>query len=103
MLWSDNFMIVYTSDKPDLASEFIDFFYDPANAAVLTNYIQYIAPVDGVDAELVKMGGDAAKLVDDPLVVPTPELLENVSIFGPLDENEEEQFDERFAEITGSG
>lgn len=103
MLWSDNFMIAYTSDKPDLATEFINFFYDPVNAAVLTNYIQYIAPVDGVDAELVKMGGDAAKLVDDPLVVPTPELLANVNIFGGLDEDQEEKFDERFAEITGSG
>jgi spermidine/putrescine transport system substrate-binding protein len=103
MLWSDNFMIPYTSDKPDLASQFIDFFYDPANAAVLTAYIQYISPVDGVTAELTKMGGKAAKLVDNPLVNPTDEYLSTLSIFGPLDPEEEEEFDKRFAEITGSG
>ncbi|MBK5289071.1 MAG: spermidine/putrescine ABC transporter substrate-binding protein [Acidimicrobiia bacterium] len=102
-LWSDNFLIPYTSDKPDLGTDFINFFYDPKNAAVLTAEIQYISPVDGVDAELTKLGGDAAKLVDNPLVVPTDEFLAQLSIFGVLDETAEEKFDKRFAEVTGAG
>ncbi len=103
MLWSDNFMIPYTSDKADLASEFINYFYDPKNAAVLTTFIQYISPVDGVVAELTAMGGDSAKLVDNPLVNPTDQYLEQLNIFGPLSPTDEEKFDKRFAEITGSG
>jgi spermidine/putrescine transport system substrate-binding protein len=103
MLWSDNFMIPYTSDKVALASEFINFFYDPVNAATLTANIQFISPVDGVPEQLTAMGGDAAALVDNPLVVPTDEFLASLSLFGPLDPTEEELFDERFAEITGSG
>lgn len=103
MLWSDNFMIPYTSDKPDLASEFINYFYEPKNAAILTNFIQYISPVDGVAAELTAMGGDAAALVDNPLVNPTDEFLATLAIFGPLSPADEEKFDKRFAEITGSG
>jgi spermidine/putrescine transport system substrate-binding protein len=103
MLWSDNFMIPSTSDKPDLASEFINFFYDPENAAVLMAFIQYISPVDGVEAELTALGGDAAALVDNPLVVPTEEFLATLAIFGPLGPEEEEEFDNRFAEITGQG
>lgn len=102
-LWSDNFMIPVSSDKPDLASEWINFFYDPANAARLTSFIQYISPVEGVAEELIKLGGDAAKLVDDPLVNPTEALLATLSIFGPLNEAEEILFDERFAEIQGAG
>jgi spermidine/putrescine transport system substrate-binding protein len=102
-LWSDNFMIPYTTEKADLATEFINFFYDPKNAAVLTAGIQYISPVDGVAEELTKLGGKAAKLVDNPLVVPTDEFLSTLSIFGVLDSKEEEQFDKRFAEITGTG
>ena len=35
MLWSDNFMIPIGTDKVDLATEWINFFYDPHNAAVL--------------------------------------------------------------------
>jgi len=103
MLWSDNFMIPYTTDKADLASEFINYFYDPVHAAVLTADIQYISPVDGVPEQLTKMGGDAAKLANNPLVNPTPEFLTGFSIFGPLGPAEEAKFDKRFAEITGSG
>jgi spermidine/putrescine transport system substrate-binding protein len=103
MLWSDNFMIPYTTDKADLASEFINYFYDPKNAAILTAFIQYISPVDGVPAELTALGGDAAKLVDNPLVNPTDEFLSQLAIFGPLSPGDEEKFDKKFAEITGSG
>ena len=102
-LWSDNFMIPYTTEKADLASEFINFFYDPKNAAILTAEIQYISPVDGVAEELTKLGGDAAKLVDNPLVVPTDAFLATLSIFGVLDPKTEAAFDKRFAEITGTG
>lgn len=102
-LWSDNFMIPSTTDKPELASDFINFFYDPKNAAVLTAEIQYISPVNGVAEELTKLGGDAAKLVDNPLVVPTDDFLAKLSIFGVLDAKTEEQFDKRFAEVTGAG
>ena len=52
MLWSDNFLIPIGTDKADLASEWINFFYDPKNAAVLTAGIQYVSPVAGT--------GDAA-------------------------------------------
>lgn len=103
MLWSDNFMIPYTTDKADLASQFINYFYDPKNAATLTTFIQYISPVEGVATELTAMGGDAAKLVDNPLVNPTDESLAGLAIFGPLSSSDEEKFDKRFAEITGSG
>lgn len=102
-LWSDNFMIPYTTGKADLATEFVNFFYDPKNAAILTAEIQYISPVDGVAEELTKLGGDAAKLVDNPLVVPTDAFLATLSIFGVLDERAEAAFDKRFAEVTGTG
>ena len=70
MLWSDNFLIPIGTDKVDLATEWINFFYDPKNAAVLTAGILYNSPVAGVAEELTKLGGDAAALVENPLVVP---------------------------------
>ena len=102
-IWSDNFMIPVSSEKPDLASEWINFFYDPVNAALLTSFIQYVSPVQGTADELIKLGGDAAKLVDDPLVNPTEAMLATLSIFGTLNEAEEIRFDKRFAEIQGAG
>jgi spermidine/putrescine transport system substrate-binding protein len=103
MLWSDNFLIPIGTDKVDLATEWINFFYDPKNAAVLTAGIFFNSPVAGVAEELTKLGGDAAALVDNPLVVPTDEFLAQLSIFGVLEAEEEEDFDERFAEILGAG
>ena len=102
-IWSDNFMIPVSSDKPDLASEWINFFYDPVNAARLTSFIQYVSPVQGTADELIKLGGDAAKLVDDPLVNPTDAMLATLSDFGSLNEAEEIRFDKQFAEIQGAG
>jgi len=103
MLWSDNFMIPIGTDKVDLATEWINFFYDPHNAAVLTAGIVYNSPVTGVADELTKLGGDAAALVDNPLVVPTEEFLAKLNIFGTLDADEEEKFDKRFSDILGAG
>jgi spermidine/putrescine transport system substrate-binding protein len=103
MIWSDNFLIPIGTDKADLASEWINFFYDPKNAAVLTAGIQYVSPVAGTGDALTAMGGDAAKLVDNPLVVPTTEFLARLHGFGSLDAAEEEKFDKRFSEILGAG
>ena len=102
-LWSDNFMIPKTTDNAKRATDWINFFYDPKNAAVLTAEIQYISPVEGTADALTAMGGDAAKLVDNPLVNPTDEFLAQLSIFGPLSESEEVKFDKKFSEITGTG
>ena len=82
MLWSDTFLIPIGTDRVEQATEFINFFYDPKNSAELMAGIQYISPVEGVADELTKLGGDAAALVDNPLVVPTDALLDNVSLFG---------------------
>jgi spermidine/putrescine transport system substrate-binding protein len=103
MLWSDNFLIPIGTDKADLATEWINFFYDPTNAAVLTAEIQYVSPVSGVADQLTAMGGDAAQLVDNPLVVPTAAFLDELHIFGTLDEDQEKKFDERFSDILGAG
>ncbi len=102
-LWSDNFLIPKTTDRADLGTEFINFFYEPEIAAKLAAFIQYISPVATVADELTKLGGDAAALVENPLVVPSDEFLAGLSIFGSLDREEEKKFEERFAEILGNG
>lgn len=99
---SDNFMIPISSDKPDQATEFINYFYDPAVSAKWVADVQYISPVKGVADELTKLGGDAAKLADDPLVVPTEDFLKNLQLFTSLSGKDEEAFDKRTAEIVGA-
>jgi spermidine/putrescine transport system substrate-binding protein len=102
MLWSDNFLIPKTSEQATLASQWIDFFYDPVNAAQLTMAIQFVSPVEGVADELRKLGEDGVALAENPLVIPDEATLEQVHIFAGLDEEQEQLFDERFAEIAGA-
>ena len=80
----------------------MDYVYDPVNAARITATVQYISPVKGVQDEMRKMGGDAAKLADDPLLFPTAETIARLQSWGPLSEAEEAKFDEAFASITGA-
>lgn len=101
-LSSDNFMIPITSKKPDLATEFINYFYDPVVSAKWVTEVQYISPVKGVVDELKKMGGDSADLATNPLVVPDDALLAQLQIFGALSEKDEEEFDKRSAEVVGA-
>jgi spermidine/putrescine transport system substrate-binding protein len=58
----------------------MNFFYDPEVAAKVTAYVQYISPVKGLKEVLAKTNPE---LVDDPLVFPTPEALENLYEFNP--------------------
>jgi spermidine/putrescine transport system substrate-binding protein len=44
-IWTDNMMIPKTAKNPVDAIMLMDFFYDPAIAASLTGYINYIPPV----------------------------------------------------------
>jgi spermidine/putrescine transport system substrate-binding protein len=102
MLWSDNYLIPLGANA-DLATQWINYWYDPLHSAQLMAEIQYISAVNGVADELTKMGGDAAALVDNPLVVPTEEMLAQLKIFGTLDQEAEDKFVERFSEILGAG
>ncbi len=102
-LSSDNFMIPISSDKPDQATEFINYFYDPVVSAQWVADVQYISPVKGVADELTKLGGDAAKLVDNPLAVPDEATLAHLQMFPSLEEKVEEKFADQTSEVVGAG
>jgi spermidine/putrescine transport system substrate-binding protein len=73
-------MLIPTGGDVFTASTFMNFFYDPKVAAEVTAYVQYISPVKGTKEAIEKTNPE---LVDDPLVFPTPEALENLYEFNP--------------------
>jgi spermidine/putrescine transport system substrate-binding protein len=73
-------MVIPTGGDVFTASTFMNFFYDPEVAAKVTAYVQYISPVKGTKEVIEKTNPE---LVDDPLVFPTPEALENLYEFNP--------------------
>lgn len=78
-LWTDNFTIPITAKNPVDALKLIDFFYDPAIAASLAEYINYITPVPAAQQVIASdaaqaTGADKAtlqQLSTSPLVFPT--------------------------------
>ncbi len=100
--WYDTMIWVTGSENGSSVEKWIDYVYDPVNAARITASVQYISPVKGVREELAKMGGDSAALAEDELLFPSEETIARLQSWGALSEEEEAKFDERFAEITGA-
>ena len=63
--WFDTMIWVKGSTEGDAVAKWMDYVYDPANAARITASVQYMSPVKGVQDELRKIGGDAAALAED--------------------------------------
>ncbi len=101
-LWFDTMVIPNEASNVDDVAKWMDFVYDPVNAARITASVQYISPVQGVQEELRKMGGDAAELADSQLLFPDASTLANLQSWGNLDEEQEQLFDEEFAKISGT-
>jgi len=78
-LWTDNMTIPYTADNALDALKLIDFFYDPAIAASLAEYINYITPVPAAQQVMKTQAAgesgsdktDLMELADSPLVFPS--------------------------------
>lgn len=100
--WFDTMIWVKGSENADAVAKWMDYVYDPVNAAKITAYVQYMSPVKGVQDELVKMGGEAAALAEDPLLFPDEATVARLQSWGALAEEEEAKFDEAFAAITGA-
>jgi len=63
-LWTDNFTIPITADNPVDAMNLINFFYQPAIQASLTEYINYITPVPAAQA-IIQSDAQKATNPDD--------------------------------------
>jgi spermidine/putrescine transport system substrate-binding protein len=98
-LWSDNLMIPIGSPHKANAEKLIDYYYDPAVAAEVAAYVQYICPVEGAKEEMQKID---PSLVDSPLIFPTEEDLAKVKVFRSLTPDEETKFAEEFQKVIGN-
>lgn len=101
MRWFDTMVIPNGAENVANAAVWMNYLYDPENAARIEAYIGYMPPVKGVQE--IFAAGDATQqaLAESPLMFPDEATLAQLSVFANLDEEEEAAFDERFAEITG--
>jgi spermidine/putrescine transport system substrate-binding protein len=100
MQWFDTMVIPRHSDNAAGAARWMNFVYDPANAARITAAVQYISPVIGVRDELRKLGGDAAQLADSPILFPDDATRQRLYTWGGLHPDVEDDLDARFTTLT---
>lgn len=97
--WADTMVMPKGAAHRAEAAQWMDFVYDPVQAALITASVQYISPVKGVRDEVAKLDPE---LADNPLVFPDDETLANIFPFANLDEETEAEFDAAFSAITGA-
>jgi spermidine/putrescine transport system substrate-binding protein len=97
MLWTDNVMIPNGAKNAYTAQVMIDFCYDPAIAAQIEAYVNYICPVKGAAEVLLTADPAVAK---NPLIFPPADILAKLHIFNGLDEATEKYFNDQFGTVS---
>ena len=97
--WADAMVIPKGATNIDAAAKWMDFVYDPVQAAQITAWVGYVSPVTGVREELEKIDPE---LANDPLIFPDDATLANTQTFAQLSEDVEAEYDAAFSAITGA-
>jgi spermidine/putrescine transport system substrate-binding protein len=98
-LWSDNMMIPSTSHNRLNAEKVMNYYYEPAVAAQVAAYVNYICPVKGAQAEMEKINPALAK---SPYIFPDATALAKAKVFRSLTPAEETTFTTAFQKATGN-
>jgi spermidine/putrescine transport system substrate-binding protein len=98
MIWADNMLVPNLATHQANAEKWIDFYYDPHNAAKLADYNQYICPVKGAQQAMEKVDPDN---VENELIFPTEETLKSTHRFMALKEYQTREYERQFSNVTG--
>ena len=97
--WADTMVVPKGAKNVDAAAQWMNFVYDPVQAAQITAWVGYVSPVDGVREEMLKL--DPA-LAEDTLIFPDDATLAQTQTFAQLSEDVEAEYDAAFSAITGA-
>lgn len=99
MLWTDNMLIPALARHKKNAELLINHYYDPAVAAQVAAYVNYICPVQGAQAEMEKI--DPA-LASNEFIFPTEAMLSNTYVFMELTPVQNEKYESLFQKAIGN-
>lgn len=98
LLWTDNMVIPKGAVNKAQAQVFVDWYYEPANAAEIGAYVLYVVPVKGAGEAMVAI--DPA-LASEPLIFPTPEMAQRLYQFRSLDLDTDARWTADFNAVVG--
>ncbi len=97
----DNLMIPSTASAEGKANaeKLINFYYDPAIAAEVAAYVNYVCPVKGAQEEMEKIDPD---LASSPFIFPDAAMSSKLNVFRSLTPAEETAWSEAFQKAAGN-
>ena len=97
----DNFLIPSTASAEGKknAETLINYYYDPAVAAEVAAYVNYVTPVQGAQEEMAKFDPELAK---SEYIFPTEATLSRLNVFKSLTPAEEASWTEAFQKAAGN-
>ncbi len=100
-IWTDNMMIPITSTRRRNAQQVMDYYYDPAVAAQVAAWVNYVCPVVGAQAEMEKIDPELAK---SDFIFPSEAFLKDnlVESFRALDPQEDADYSAMWAKVVGN-
>jgi spermidine/putrescine transport system substrate-binding protein len=99
MLWTDNMMMPQKPPHPYAAETMMNYVYEPAVAAKIAAYVNYVTPVDGAQAEMEKIDPSLAK---NELIFPTPATRAKLNPYVTLTPSEERQMNDAMQQVVGA-
>jgi len=97
-LWSDNMLVPIGSPYKTNAEKLMNWYYDPAIAAEVAAWVNYICPVQGAREEMEKIDPE---LADSEWIFPTDEALSKSHVFRALTAQEETEYSSAFLGAMG--
>lgn len=98
-LWTDNMLIPALAQHKKNAEMVINNYYDPAVAAEVAAYVNYICPVEGAQAEMEKIDPD---LATDEFIFPSSAMLDRAYVFMELTPEQNESYSRLFEKAIGN-
>ena len=98
MIWSDNFVIPNQAQHKKNAETLINYYYDPAVMAEVEDYVNYISPVVGSKAVLLKQDSEVA---NNQLIFPSDATMAKSHVFRGLTATEETKYNKAFQNLVG--
>ena len=100
-IWSDNMMVPITSTHRRNAQDIMNHYYDPAVAAEVAAWVNYVCPVQGAQEEMEKIDPE---LAESPFIFPSDSYIEenNIQGFRALDPEEDREYSEIWARTVGN-
>ena len=101
-LWSDNMMVPITSTHRRNAERLMDYYYDPAVAAQVAAWVNYVCPVPAAQDVLASSKDeDTASLAENPLIFPDAEMRRRLVIARDITSTERVEYAKRWNAIVG--